>query len=405
MAFGRRMFLRFNTQISYQSLLLVFLSLIFLYSSSTFFQTGYSFYVAVASYALFFVLSNFLGLYWRLDRVAFWALVAAVGSLMYYANGAKEEAIPYLSGVIYLFFWSSVARFLADNYDVEAIKKFCIFNLIILFGSVFVTLKILKEYPLATRAIHGLADGISTTTTEALSEMGCAGFGFVYGFVFVSIALLVAIKNFRGALSGRVILVFAYAVVIYFLLQAQFTTAILLACIGLLLVLGVNQNRMWITVLIGSILLIILFVFYRTILTGISTLSQNLGATFVSHKLKMLLNAEQTNRLESLARYDCYKDSIESFIKHPIQGSGTSGGHSQILDAFSNIGLFAVPYLMLFVEIFKKMKEYITNIYVIIFELAVMVLAFLNPIAGAPIISITFMLAPTILWCSSPKEG
>ena len=404
MALRRCVLLKFKLQISYQSLLLVFLSMIFLYSSSTFFQTRYSFYVAIAGYALFFVLSNLLGMTWRFDRTVFWALIAAVCAIFYYANGAKEDAIPYLSGVIYLFFWSSVARFLADNYDVEDIKKFCIFNLIVLFGSVIATLKILNEYPLATRAIHGMADGITTTQTEALSRMGCAGFGFVYGFVFVSIALMVAIKRYRGAFSARLLLIASYVFVFYFILQAQFTTAILLASLGLLLILSVNQNRMWITLLIGSILLIFLFLFYRNILNSISRISQGLGATFVSDKLKMLLSADEANRVESLARYDCYLKSINGFIKNPLHGSGSSGGHSQILDTFSFIGVFAVPYLFFLIDVFNKMREYIASVYVIILELAVLVLSVLNPVAGAPIISIVFMLVPTMLWCSAPKE-
>ena len=130
MASERQMVLKIKTQVSYQSLLLILLSLIFLYSSSTFFQSKYSFYIAMASYAVFFVLSIALGMVWRLDRVALLAAIAIGCTALYYANGAADSAIPYLSGVIYMFFWSSVSRFLADNYEAEEIKKFCVFNLI-----------------------------------------------------------------------------------------------------------------------------------------------------------------------------------------------------------------------------------------------------------------------------------
>ena len=205
-------------------------------------------------------------------------------------------------------------------------------------------------------------------------------------------------------MSLRFVLIGAYAIAAYFILKSQFTTAILLTGFGALLVLSISQKRKWINMVIGVVLLIILILSYRSILTYISELSQKMKASFVSEKLRMLLSAEQSENVESLARYQSYMESIEAFFKNPIKGSGSSGGHSQIFDPFSSIGVFAVPYVIFLIVIFRKIREYVVGLYAIILELAVLVLAVFNPIAGSTIISITFMLVPTMLLCSSKKE-
>ena len=113
-----------NLKIKYSNLMLVFLSAIFLYSSSTFLRTRYSFYLAVIAYAGFYVLSRYIGQKWRVTGTYAWAGLAAVASFMYFISGATDRITTYLSGIIYVFFWATTAQYLIDNYDKRTIFKF-----------------------------------------------------------------------------------------------------------------------------------------------------------------------------------------------------------------------------------------------------------------------------------------
>ena len=92
------------------TIMLMILSAIFLYSSSTFLRTRYSFYLAVIAYAGFYVLSHSIGQKWRMTGTYAWAGLAAAASLMYFFTGATDRITTYLSGIIYVFFWATVAQ-------------------------------------------------------------------------------------------------------------------------------------------------------------------------------------------------------------------------------------------------------------------------------------------------------
>ena len=174
--------------------------------------------------------------------------------------------------------------------------------------------------------------------------------------------------------------------------------------ISLALSLLINSKRYILSIILVCIAGLILWVNYQGLLTGLSNIATDLGASFISDKLNMLRSSVESNDVESLARTKRYMSSINGFISNPIAGSGISGGHSQILDTLSVIGMFGVAYIALLLSVFREMRKYIDDKYVTIFEIIVLFLALFNPFVDSTILSITFMLVPALLFSFAPKS-
>ena len=393
-----------NLKIKYSNLMLVFLSAIFLYSSSTFLRTRYSFYLAVIAYAGFYVLSRSIGQKWRVTGTYAWAGLAALASLMYLFVGASSEVTTYLSGVVYVFFWSTAALYLMDNYDKKTILKFGIVNLVLLLFSVLVTIGVLTKYPLAARAINGLAEDITEADVAVYTAMGCGGFGFIHGFAAFSMALVTAIKAKNNSWKMRAFIIISYLLVFYMIFLAEFTTALLITAIVFLLCITAGSKNSIITYVLIAVFALLMIMYSEDVVRFIYSIAQKLDITYLENKMEMVLEASKRQDADSLKRVRTYMESINGFLSSPLYGTGTSGDHSQIMDTFSMIGIFAIPYVAMLISIFKNFAKRIDRIHSIIFMGTIIVLATLNQFVDSTIISISFMLTPLFLYCFAAKK-
>lgn len=391
--------------VKYSTIMLMILSAIFLYSSSTFLRTRYSFYLAVAAYGTFYVLSRSIGQKWRVTGTYLWAGLAALMSVMYVFSGAGDRVTTYLSGIIYVFFWSTVVLYLIDNYDKKTILKFGIVNLVLLLVSVLVTINVLTEYPLAARAIDGMAEDITEADVAVYTAMGCGGFGFIYGFTVFSTALATAIKAKGMTWKTKAFVIVAYLLVFYMIFLAEFTTALLITTVVFLLCITAGNKNSILTYVLIATFAVLALVFSEDLTRFLYSVAQKLDITYLETKMGMILEASSRQDVDSLARAKTYMASIDGFLKSPIFGSGTSGEHSQILDTFSTIGLFAIPYVGMLISIFKNFAKRIDSIHSVVFAGTIITLATLNPFVDSTIVSISFMLTPVFLYCFAPKKG
>ena len=390
-----------NIKIS--SLMLILLSLIFIYASSTYLRSYYSFYIAVASYVGFYLISVCLGQKWRPGNTCIWALLALLACPLYAIYGKIDMLTTYLSGVIYLLFWHSAFIYLADNYEKKAIRRFIIINLCILVFNIVSTIKVLEMYPLAARAINGLAEGITEADIEVYTSMGCGSFGFIYGTVFLSLGIAAAFRAQNTTLKTKIFMIALFILVFNMILAAEFTTALLLTFTMLLFSLVMNSKNLTTNIVIVGIICLIIAVFNEQIIEWIRTLAATFNIEYLENKMDMIISASSNESLESLSRSKRYMESLHGFAQNPFFGIGKSGEHSQILDTFSAVGFFAIPYVMMLFSIFKNMRKYIDNKYSFIFATGVIILATLNPFVDPTIISLSFMLAPTVLYAFVPK--
>ena len=390
--------------VKYSSLMLIFLSAIFLYSSSTFLRTRYSFYIAVAAYAVFYVFSRAMGQKWHITRTYAWAGFAALASVMYFFAGAGDRVTTYLSGIIYVFFWATTAQYLMDNYERKTILRFGIVNLVLLLVSVVVTISVLTEYPLAARAINGMAEEITQADVRMYTSMGCGSFGFIYGFTVFSMALVSAMKAKGNSWKMRTFVIITYLLVFYMIFLAEFTMALLITTIVFLLCITAGNKNGLLTYTLIAAFAVLALVFSEDLIRFLYSVAQKLDITYLETKMGMILEASTRQDADSLKRVRTYMESINGFLSSPLYGSGTSGLHSQILDTFSTIGLFAIPYVGMLVSIFKSFAKRIDRIHTVVFTGTVFILATLNPFVDSTVVSIVFMLTPTLLYCFAPKK-
>lgn len=387
------------------SLFLIALALLFVYSSFTYLRSSYSFFVAIGGYVSFWIVTNLNHEKWSIGiSISLWTILALAGSFLYVLNGANERLTTYISGILYIFFWFNAFLFLVNNYSRKETIFFSSFCLISILICVISTIRVLRDYPLTARAMNGLADGISVYDITQFQRMGCGGYGFIYGCVFIGLALLCGLKSQIIDKRQKALILILYLIFAYLVVQSLFTTAFLLMLISLALSLLINSKRYILSIILVCIAGLILWVNYQGLLTGLSNIATDLGASFISDKLNMLRSSVESNDVESLARTKRYMSSINGFISNPIAGSGISGGHSQILDTLSVIGMFGVAYIALLLSVFREMRKYIDDKYVTIFEIIVLFLALFNPFVDSTILSITFMLVPALLFSFAPKS-
>ena len=384
--------------------MLLFLSAIFLYSSSPFMRTRYNFYVAVIAYAGFYLISRLNGQKWRVTGTYGWAGLAALSSGMYFFVGAADRVTTYLSGIVYIFFWAMAAQYLMDNYDKKRVLRFGMVNLMLLLVSVIVTIRVLTDYPLAARAINGRADGITEADVARYIAMGCGGFGFIYGCTIFSMALVTVIKAKCRSWKMRTFAISAYVLIFYMIFLAEFTTALLMAAIVFLICITAGKKRNYIPYLLIAMVALLIWAFSDDVLRFIYYLAQRLGVSYLEHKMGMLLEASIRQNSDGLARAKRYMESIEGILSSPLLGSGKAGGHSQVLDTFSTIGLFAIPYVAMLVNVFKDFAKRINKFHIMVFAGTILTLATLNPFVDSTIVSISFILTPIFLYCFVPQN-
>jgi len=384
--------------------ILALLSVIFIYTSSTFLRSQYNFYLAFAAYVGFFCITACLRHKWRFNKTYVWAALATLACFVYYFGGAADKITTYLSGIIYITFWFNVFGYLSDNYDRKTIACFAVINIVILLTNILTTIDVLQVYPLAARAINGKAEGITDQDVAMYTDMGCGGFGFIYGSVFLSLGLSAAFRSKQISVKMRLFSIAVYVLIFYMILVAEFTTALLLTIIMLLFSIVMKSKRLHINVVIVGLISLIIVWFHKDMLDLVKSVAERFNVEYVVNKMDMLISASNNDSVGNLSRTQRYMESINGFLQNPLIGSGTAGNHSQIIDTFSAIGLFALPYVFLLFSVFSCMKKYIDVKYVLVFSIGVLILAILNPFVDSTVISLTFMLVPTLFYCFMPKE-
>ena len=270
--------------------------------------------------------------------------------------------------------------------------------------SVVVTISVLTEYPLAARAINGKAENITEADVEMYTAMGCGGFGFIYGFTIFSMALATAIKAKGRTWKTKAFVLVAYLLVFYMIFLAEFTTALLITTVLFLLCITAGNKRSYITYALVAIFAVLVFIFNEDLVHFLYSVAQKLDISYLENKMAMIIEASSKQDADSLERVRTYMASINGFLANPFFGSGTSGEHSQILDTFSTIGLFAIPYVAMLISIFRRFAKHIDRVHTVVFAGAILTLATLNPLVDSTVVSITFMLTPALLYCFAPKE-
>lgn len=327
-----------------------------LFHISTFFQVYYTFYatcgIALAIF-LFFIIFNFR----HLNFMDVPLLLVMISSAVIISMGAilKDKSLTEMFGKYFPYIlWPLLYRLTRDNVNRKLKAALTIIFIAFFAVSVILTLTTLSVDSNASRLLAGKA---TESERAAYYAKGVGGYGFVFGSVFISYALVKFGRriNFK---PGKIAIIALLAVIAVMVILASYTTAIILFFILVFVSAFTSAKKHnWIgfVLLFAGALLVILF--RNSIFEMFAQLGKSLELPYVENRFTQLLQASDEGSVEGLRRYTLYKESLDAFFSQPLTGAAKVGGHSEIFDLLGMYGVLAIPFIVSQALMFRQMAK------------------------------------------------
>ncbi len=327
-----------------------------LFHISTFFQVYYTFYatcgIALAIF-LFFIIFNFR----HLNFMDVPLLLVMISSAVIISMGAilKDKSLTEMFGKYFPYIlWPLLYRLTRGNVNRKLKAALTVIFIAFFAVSVILTLTTLSVDSNASRLLAGKA---TESERAAYYAKGVGGYGFVFGSVFISYALVKFGRriNFK---PGKIAIIALLAVIAVMVILASYTTAIILFFILVFVSAFTSAKKHnWIgfVLLFAGALLVILF--RNSIFEMFAQLGKSLELPYVENRFTQLLQASDEGSVEGLRRYTLYKESLDAFFSQPLTGATEVGGHSEIFDLLGMYGVFAIPFIVSQALMFRQMAK------------------------------------------------
>lgn len=378
-------------------------------------STRYVFVPTIISWLLFAFLSSakafnksFIKPDIKSYSVYLWLLTYIVFYLTGYVHGTGIERIFNLSriGFTILFF----------NYYLEAgnpktLKRLAFFSLCcIVFGSI-TTIRGLVLHPMAARV---LATGMEELIQDYVG-LYIGSFGFIYGLVFVTVAIFGMIRT-NLLTKNKFLFLSIIALTIYTIYKAGFMMAILLLAVSIILLfLKIKKIRSLIITGGATFVLLLLFSSYlANFLTFLGNIVEN---EILSQRFFEFAYGLRRGSVEGTVNFQgrlfLVTLSIDTFLANPLFGIGGFygydtalngiGGHSAVFDELAKYGVFGSGFLFIGMFsnvrfVFRSFADTKQRIVYFCTMFAFFFLAFINPFLSVPIFHMTFFVVPAIIW-------
>lgn len=253
-------------------------------------------------------------------------------------------------------------------------------------------------YPGASRAMA--AGPTFCTFYYSYLSLNIGGITFIYNMVFFIVLSICTIKNKKWIPNSNFMFLLAIIFlvgIVMTLIAAQYTTALLLGSVSLLLFFEKRMFNIRRVLLWGIIFLFSLFVFKPIIADGLMIIAENVESYDVSHRLTDLaysLEGRHTQQNSDLdARGETYAKSINSFLSNPWGAWSLKaiGEHSFVFDALAKYGLLGLCLLV--ISFYVIYKNYIKSLrgrfiygYAVVSFFLMIVMALVNPFAFTDIL-------------------
>lgn len=194
-------------------------------------------------------------------------------------------------------------------------------------------------------------------------------------------------------------------VLAYFVIKAQFMTAIVFMVMGGVFALSYKRSKLTLTV---PIAVIIVFTLFQQFSGELLRIADENNATAVSSRIEELqhiLSNDTENAEDYSKRQDLSQSSLETFLNNPIIGvlykyedinEGLQhgiGNHAEWLDSLAKYGLFGFLLLLFIVKaMIAQSKVVESNIHYLLFGL----LGFFNPTLGFLLTCAVFFYMPML---------
>lgn len=267
-------------------------------------------------------------------------------------------------------------------------KIFAIAGIVLMVYVIITTWTYLLENPDATRHWEDFNE---------TSELNVANYTFVYAVPIIISAISIFMLKYRGVV--RYLSLALVIVGIVFLVNAQYTLAILIAIIGVLIqVFRHIKTTLYKTLFVLAFLAIA--VFLPQILTYAIGVIPSEQVTIRLDEIRAFLTGQGASGYNLSSRLTLYGKAIVAFLKSPVWGNRhlDFNGHATFLTVLADTGILGgVPFYALLISICRHMKKQLgahqTQFGVIILMFVMMGLT--NPIhASLPLGLTTWFLAP-----------
>ena len=327
-----------------------------LFHISTFFQEYYTFYatcgIALAIF-LFFIIFNFR----HLNFMDVPLLLVMISSAVIISMGAilKDKSLTEMFGKYFPYIlWPLLYRLTRDNVNRKLKAALTIIFIAFFAVSVILTLTTLSVDSNASRLLAGKA---TESERAAYYAKGVGGYGFIFGSVFISYALVKFGRriNFK---PGKIAIIALLAVIAVMVILASYTTAIILFFILVFVSAFTSAKKHnWIGFVLLFVGALLVILFRNSIFEMFAQLGKNLELPYVENRFTQLLRASDEGSVEGLRRYTLYKESLDAFFSQPLTGAAEVGGHSEIFDLLGMYGVFAIPFIVSQVLMFRQMAK------------------------------------------------
>lgn len=373
-----------------------------LFHISTFFQVYYTFYatcgIALAIF-LFFIIFNFR----HLNFMDVPLLLVMISSAVIISMGAilKDKSLTEMFGKYFPYIlWPLLYRLTRGNVNRKLKAALTVIFIAFFAVSVILTLTTLSVDSNASRLLAGKA---TESERAAYYAKGVGGYGFVFGSVFISYALVKFGRriNFK---PGKIAIIALLAVIAVMVILASYTTAIILFFILVFVSAFTSAKKHnWIgfVLLFAGALLVILF--RNSIFEMFAQLGKSLELPYVENRFTQLLQASDEGSVEGLRRYTLYKESLDAFFSQPLTGAAEVGGHSEIFDLLGMYGVFAIPFIVSQALMFRQMaKDSVFKVEIVYWIFFAYM--FIDTVDSIVTIPIVYYIIPFILSYSDDKK-
>ncbi|MBO7149892.1 MAG: hypothetical protein J6V71_03250 [Clostridia bacterium] len=288
-------------------------------------------------------------------------------------------------------------------------QKVVLFAFLFIAGFIMIkTLTALAEDAMIARLLaQGKETSDSKINSYRLSNIG--GFEFSYMMGVLDLCSLWVFLN-RKEVWVKIISIGAYILIFYYIIQAQYTTLLLLTFVGSVVLLFAYYKNIWFRILLVFFSVLLIY-FIGDIFSILADLFSNvlLGAKF--DQLAEFVKYGSAEELGS--RPELIRHSFETWLMNPILGADASklNSHSLIMSTLAGTGLVGFSLLAyLFYKSYKLIDGYLLeyNKGKSLFKcstLFLIALAFFNPIGYVfEMTIITYFILPICIKSFANKE-
>lgn len=346
--------------------------------------------------------------------LAFFGLWYGYMLLMWLLGLYSEGGMP----AIYFFTMTAITVFpliIFEYYSSEnklntvLIKRAAVIMFLI---SAITTLYVLTTYPVAAK-ILAMSGSYVEEEKNFYLEKGCGGYGFIYSSVLLAVPLMFSKEKSK---VWKFVNVFTVILCLYTTLLSQYTLALLISCIAIILAMFTAIKNTKNTFMIKLVFFAVFLIFALFLPKILSILAQALvstgngGLSVRLNELATFMNTgEQGYNLSG--RTERYGMSLNLFLSKPIFGNQISGqavkygGHSSVLDQLARYGVFSAVWYFVFAIYNCRRNKDKSNI-VILTYLVFLALSIINTTIYTYQLGIVlFLLAPVFARRSySPTE-